>query len=143
MIIKIAQNDDDLQKIFQLRYEVLRKPWNQPFESSYDDKEKLSINAFIEENNQCIACGRLEILNETTAQIRYMAVHPHYRGKGLGSKILCKLEELAREKNVSKIILHARENALDFYLSHSYQIVKPSHILFNSIQHYLMEKHLL
>lgn len=140
MVVRLAQSDEDLQKIFQLRYEVLRKPWNQSFESSFDEKDKFSTNVFIEKDNQCIACGRLDILNTSTAQIRYMAVHLDYRGMGLGSKILSKLEELAKEKGISKIILHARENALDFYLLHSYQIVRPSQVLFNNIQHYLMEK---
>lgn len=140
MKVKIAQNEQDLQKIFQLRYEVLRKPWKQPFETSFDELDKISINAFIENNDICIACGRLDILQGNTAQIRYMAVHPDFRNIGLGKQILSILEEIAFSKGIEKIILHARENALIFYLKHKYKLIKPSHILFNTIQHYLMEK---
>ncbi|HPQ08701.1 MAG TPA: GNAT family N-acetyltransferase [Bacteroidia bacterium] len=139
-MIKLATTKEELEKIFQLRYEVLRKPWNQTYESSFDELDKISYNAFIEESSICIACGRLDILNSTTAQIRYMAVKPEYRGKHYGQQVLVYLEKLAKEKGIQKIILHARENAVDFYLKNNYKIIQPSHLLFNTIQHYLMEK---
>lgn len=140
MKVKIAQNEQDLQKIFDLRYEVLRKPWKQVYDTSFDELDKVSINAFIEYNDICIACGRLDILQENTAQIRYMAVHPDFKGQGLGQLILNTLEEMAISKGIEKIILHARENALGFYLKQNYKLIKPSHVLFDTIQHYLMEK---
>lgn len=143
MIIKIAKDNSDLEKIFQLRYEVLRKPWNQPFESSFDEKDAISLSAYIEEKNICIACGRLDILDNTTAQIRYMTVHPEYRNQQLGKRILEFLEKQAMDKKINKIILHARENALNFYLKQHYILVEKSYLLFGSIQHYLMEKNLI
>lgn len=143
MIIKIAKEKSELEKIFQLRYEVLRKPWNQPFESSFDEKDDLSLNAYIEEKNICVACGRLDIIDNTTAQIRYMAVHPEYRNQQLGKRILEYLEKQAIDKGIQTIILHARENALSFYLQNKYKLVKKSYLLFDVIQHYLMEKNLM
>jgi predicted GNAT family N-acyltransferase len=139
-MIKLATTKEELEKIFQLRYEVLRQPWNQPYESSFDELDRVSYNAFIEESSICVACGRLDILNSTTAQIRYMAVKREYRGKHYGQQVLVYLEKLAKEKSIQKIILHARENAVDFYLKNNYKIIQPSHLLFNKIQHYLMEK---
>ncbi|GAB4447299.1 MAG: hypothetical protein OHK0036_01370 [Bacteroidia bacterium] len=143
MIIKIAKEKSELEKIFQLRYEVLRKPWNQPFESSFDEKDELSLNAYIEEKNICVACGRLDIIDNTTGQIRYMAVHPEYRNQQLGKRILEYLEKQAIDKGIQTIILHARENALSFYLQNKYKLVKKSYLLFDVIQHYLMEKNLM
>lgn len=141
-MIKVADHPSDLEKIFQLRYEVLRKPWNQPYTSAIDDLDKVSTNVFIEENNSCIACGRLDIIEVGIGQIRYMAVHPDHRNKKLGYQILNYLEELAKAKGVQKIILHARENAVSFYLKNGYTLMEKSHVLFGVIQHYLMEKSL-
>lgn len=141
-MIKIATQNHELEKIFQLRYEILRKPWNQPFSSAIDELDKISTNVLVEENGFCVACGRLDIIDANTAQIRYMAVHPNYRGKKLGQQVLLYLEKIATDKNIKKIILHARENAVPFYLKNNYTLVEKSHILFNSIQHYLMEKNL-
>lgn len=141
-MIKIAETPQELEKIFQLRYEVLRKPWNQPFERAIDEKDTIALNAYIEEDNICIACGRLDILNTSSAQIRYMAVHPNYRSKKLGQEIIQYLEQVAKEKSIRKIILHARENAVHFYLKNGYKIIQSSYKLFDTIQHYLMEKDL-
>lgn len=139
-MIKTAQNTDDLQKIFQLRYDVLRKPWNQSFESAHDELDGVSLNVFIEENEKCIACGRLDYIDNETGQIRYMAVHPDYRGKQLGKTILIYLETAARQRGLKKIFLHARENAVAFYLKNGYTLIAASYLLFDTIQHYRMEK---
>ncbi|GAB4201674.1 MAG: hypothetical protein Fur0023_06470 [Bacteroidia bacterium] len=139
-MIKFASSREELEKIFQLRYEVLRKPWGQPFESSKDDLDEISFNAFMEKNGMCVACGRLDIIDEQTAQIRYMAVHPQFRGKKFGQNILRYLEQTAKENGLKKIFLHARENAVSFYEQNGYRVIRPSHVLFQSIQHYLMEK---
>lgn len=139
-MIKIAITENDLKKIFQLRYKVLREPWKQPYESAIDNLDGISVNVFIEENDLCIACGRLDDIGNNVAQIRYMAVHPDFRNKKLGQKILQYLENLAKKRNFKKIVLHARENALGFYLKNNYKLVRPSYLLFNAIQHYLMEK---
>lgn len=139
-MIKLANNQKDLEKIYRLRYEVLRKPWGQSFESVKDNLDEVSFNAFAEINDECEACGRLDIIDEQTAQIRYMAVHPDYRGKQWGSSILVYLEGIAKQKGISKIFLHARENSTAFYLKNGYKIIAPSYLLFGVIQHYRMEK---
>ena len=54
--------------------------------------------------------------------------------------IMLKAEELARGSGKSKMILHARDYAVDFYLSLGYKVVEKSHLLFGVLQHYLMEK---
>ena len=56
--------------------------------------------------------------------------------------ILKALEEKAKELNLDKIELHARDNALEFYRKNSYQVKEKSHILWDQIQHYLMIKEL-
>lgn len=142
MMIQLANTKEDLDKIFQLRYLVLRQPWNQPYESAMDVLDGISFNAFIPIEKTCVACGRLDKIDDSTAQIRYMAVHPDFRNKNFGRNILRYLEQLAKENKFQKIILHARENALGFYLKNNYQMVRPSHLLFNQIQHYLMQKNI-
>jgi predicted GNAT family N-acyltransferase len=52
------------------------------------------------------------------------------------------LEHEAFEKEYRKIILHARDYAVDFYLELGYTLVEPSYKLFDVLQHFLMEKEL-
>jgi predicted GNAT family N-acyltransferase len=139
--VKQAITETDFKNILQLRYDVLRKPWNQPIETATDNLEHTSINAFIEdENGNAIACGRLQENENHIGQIRFMAVSPNHQGKGLGKLILEFLEEKSKEKKVSEIQLQARENAVNFYKSCGYTVKETSFLLWGQIQHYLMTK---
>ena len=58
----------------------------------------------------------------------------------LGNTIIEKLELLARNKKSSKIILHSRDNAVKFYEKNGFIVIEKSYLLFDEIQHFLMEK---
>ena len=111
-------------------------------ETATDDLELSSINAYIEQDKEVIACGRLQDNGNGLGQIRYMAVNPNYQGKGLGKLIVAKLEEEAKRIGLKTIELQARENALEFYKSQGYIVKETSFKLWDIIQHYLMTKEL-
>lgn len=141
--VERVNSTEELEGVIQLRYEILRKPWNQPAASATDEFEKISTNVFIRNlENKVIACGRIHPIENNFGQIRYMAVANEFQGKGLGKLILVELEKVAAEKGYSKIILQARENALSFYLKNGYTLKEKTFRLWNIIQHYLMEKNI-
>ena len=135
---------EEFKKYYNLRYEVLRKPWGQPLGSERDEGEDTSIHRMIinEETGDAIAVGRLQFNSIHEAQIRYMAVADEFQGKGLGSQIISALENVARGTGMQRIILSARENALQFYKNNGYEIIEKTHLLFGKIQHWLMRKEL-
>jgi len=136
--VQIANTQNQIDTIIDLRYDILRKPWNQPKETSSDGMEQIAVNAFIEDNGKTVACGRLQDNTGGVGQIRYMAVDANYQGKGLGKLIVIKLEEEARKINLQTIELQARENAVEFYKSQGYAVKETSFKLWDIIQHYLM-----
>ena len=138
--VQIANTQTQIDAIIDLRYDILRKPWNQAKETSTDGMEDAAINAFIEDNGKVIACGRLQDNGGGIGQIRYMAVDANYQGKGLGKLIVSKLEEEARNINLHTVELQARENAVEFYKSQGYVVKETSFKLWDIIQHYLMTK---
>ena len=140
--VQIANNTRQIDGIINLRYDILRKPWNQPKETATDGMEDKSINAFIEDDGKVVACGRLQDNGEGIGQIRYMAVDDNYQGKGLGKLIVAKLEVDAKRIGLKTIELQARENAVEFYKSQGYIIKETSFKLWDIIQHYLMTKDL-
>lgn len=131
-----------IEAIIELRYEILRKPWDKPKETATDEMEGQSVNAYIEEQGKMIACGRLQDNGGGIGQVRYMAVAEGQQGKGLGKLILNKLEEEALAMGLHTIELQARENALEFYKAQDYTIRETSFKLWDIIQHYLMVKQL-
>jgi len=131
----------DFRKYFKVRWEVLRKPWGHPEGSEKDEMENECIHAMaIDDENNCIAVGRLQFNDSAVAQIRYMGVMESARGKDVGTKIIKYLENRAKNNGVKKIILHARENAVAFYKKEGFVIIEESYLLWEEIQHYLMEK---
>lgn len=138
--VQIANNTRQIDGIINLRYDILRKPWNQPKETATDGMEDKAINAFIEDDGKVVACGRLQDNGEGVGQIRYMAVNDNYQGKGLGKLIVTKLEEEAKLIGLKTIELQARENALEFYKSQGYIVKETTFKLWDIIQHYLMTK---
>jgi ribosomal protein S18 acetylase RimI-like enzyme len=141
MTVSIANTQRELEEVFALRYKILRAPWNQPANTSSDELEAVSLNAFIKnEKAQVVACGRLQENANKVGQIRYMAVDEKYQGQGLGKIIVDFLEQEAKKKGFQVLELQARENAVKFYESQGYKVKEKTFLLWGMIQHYLMEK---
>ena len=139
-IIKSPETEQEWEKYFAFRWKLLRKPWNMPLSSLKDSLENESFHLIaLSINNEIVASGRLHFINTKEAQIRYMAVAENLRREGLGSKILFKLEEEARNYGVEKVILNSRNNAIEFYKSLNYS-EKSSYHSDTGIPHTRMEK---
>ena len=144
MIITEPHTPAEFSSYYRLRWEVLRKPWNQPRGSETDSAEDQAIHAMaVSDGNEVLGVSRLQFNTADTAQIRYMAVHPEAQGQGIGRELLVYLEKKAAGQGATRIILDARENALEFYKKNGYQLLEKGHLLYGEIQHYKMEKHLL
>ena len=104
MEVTEPSTNEDFEKYYKLRWEVLRKPWNNPPGSEVDEMDFLSIHACIKnDKEEIVGVGRLHFNDPLEAQIRYMAVHPDYQGRNIGGKILGYLEQKAKEKGVEKL----------------------------------------
>ncbi len=140
--IKIREpvTKEEFEQYYNLRWRILRHPWNQPFGSERDDKENRSIHIIACINDKIVGCGRGHFNSQTEAQIRFMAVEKEFSGKGIGTQILKALEKKLTEKGAKSIILNARKNAVSFYKKIGYEIVEKSHTLFGEIEHFKMKK---
>lgn len=128
---------------FGLRHAVLRAPWGQPPGSERAGDEDQATHALLlDEGGQALGVCRLHLHNPQEAQVRFMAVHPGYQGRGLGRQLLNYMEKQARRLGAARISLQARENAIPFYKSCGYSLGEKTHLLYGQIQHYRMEKEL-
>ncbi|MFC6221764.1 GNAT family N-acetyltransferase [Hymenobacter artigasi] len=133
---------------YQLRYAVLRQPWQQPpgSERVPADDEAGTIHALLlavaSASPEALAVGMLQPTGAGQGQIRFMAVAPEAAGRGLGQRVVAYLEEQARAAGLGEIVLHSRQAAVGFYEKLGYAVIEPSHLLFGEIQHFLMRKDL-
>jgi N-acetylglutamate synthase-like GNAT family acetyltransferase len=128
---------------FQLRFDVLRDPWNQPAGSEVLSDEDHAIHAMAVDGNEALGVARMHESAPGQGQVRCVAVGMGQQGKGIGKALMIYLEDMACEKGWKEIILEARENAVPFYQAMGYSIQKESYLLFNEIQHYTMTKSLV
>jgi N-acetylglutamate synthase-like GNAT family acetyltransferase len=143
MEVRRPESEHDWAAYFNLRWQMLRAPWNQPRGSERDPLEDVSEHALIcDEQGNALAVGRLHFNSPEEGQIRFMAAAPHARGQGLGRCIVAHLEAIARAKGAKTIILYARDSAESFYAKLGYAVVGPGPTLFDAIPHVKMCKRL-
>ncbi|MCG6898677.1 MAG: GNAT family N-acetyltransferase, partial [Gammaproteobacteria bacterium] len=89
MNIREPLSRDDFQRYYELRWEILRAPWNQPRGSEQDALESSSHHLMVTDDHQAVvAVGRLHFNTTHEAQIRYMAVAAGQQRKGIGTRLL-------------------------------------------------------
>jgi len=142
--VKIGQPEtgEDFEEYYDLRWRILRKPWNQPKGTQRDEHENRAIHIMARANDKVVGVGRAHFNSGEEAQIRYMAVETEYQGKGIGSAVLRELERRAREKGARYVVVNARENAIEFYEKSGYKIIGEAPTLFSCVRQRKMRKEL-
>jgi len=140
IVIREPKTEQDFELYYDLRWQILRKPWNQLKGSEQDETDKDSIHIIAIKGDKVIGCGRGNLNTKEQAQIRYMAVDENFQGQGIGLRILIALEEELTENGAKEIILKAREKAVSLYKKNGYKIYEEGEILFGEIKHYWMRK---
>jgi predicted GNAT family N-acyltransferase len=140
MEIKSPQTDSEWKAYYALRFNVLREPWNQPHGSEVLDDEDQAIHAIAVAGEEVLGVARMHESATNQGQVRCVAIATIAQGKGIGKAIMAYLEDQAKTKGWTEIVLEARENAVPFYERIGYTIIAESYLLFGEIQHYRMSK---
>lgn len=140
--IRSPKSEQEWEQYYDLRYRVLREPLGQPRGTEKNEGDETGIHFAYFEDGKILAIARLDLQEDKQAQVRFVAVESNLQGKGIGKKIMEAVEEHSKKIGIRKIILHARDYAMPFYLGLNYTLIEPSYKLFDVLQHFLMEKEL-
>ncbi len=138
--IRTPITEAEWEAYYDLRFRVLREPLNQPRGSEKNEGDQTGIHFALFDNNNILAIARLDLTEDDVAQVRFVAVEFNLQNQGYGKKIMLATEAKSKELGISRIILHARDYAVDFYLNLGYRLIEPSYKLFDVLQHFLMDK---
>lgn len=142
--VRAPETTDEWRGYYELRWQILRAPWQQPRGSERDELEDSAVHRLAcDARHNILAVGRLHYIDGQSAQIRYMAVAKTHRRRGFGSLVLKALEAAAVSAGRTEIVMHAREVSLPFYRHAGYELVEKSHQLYGEIQHFAMRKRLV
>jgi len=137
--IEIPYNSRLYKKVIKLREKVLRIPLGLKFSEKdlETDKHEMIFAMIIDEKP--IACLQARNIDNHTAKLRQMAVHPDFQGLGLGKHLIRQTEKVLKTKNIQIIELNARKTALEFYQKSGYNVCSDEFIEVG-IPHYKMIK---
>ena len=135
----------ELAEVYELRWRILREPWQQPRGSEKDEldgDERVSWNVAAIQDGKLVGTGRLHRCSDCEGQIRFLCVDEEHRNKGTGTTMLRYLHTKATELGMASIVANVREQAKGFYLKHGYTVTGQAHTLFGEIPHVRMAKDL-
>ncbi|MDX1706019.1 bifunctional GNAT family N-acetyltransferase/hotdog fold thioesterase [Pseudidiomarina sp.] len=133
--------DDEFKRYYDLRWRVLREPFQRPRGSEQDEYDQVGFHRMVvNDGGAAIAIGRLHFNSPDEGQIRFMASAPEHRGGGHGVAIVHELETLARREGANHIIINSRDNTLGFYLKCGYDIIEEADTLKNPMAEHQLRK---
>lgn len=126
-----------------LRTAILRIPLNLEFteEQLESESEEFHFGVYSVDGN-LLACLSFKVDSQNCLQMRQVAVESSVQNNGIGQFIVKEAENWAKSKGFNKIILHARDVAVPFYIKQQYEIVGDAFIEVN-ILHRHMQKILI
>lgn len=135
------QTESEWEQYYEVRWQVLRAPLQQPRGSEKDEYEQHAWHRMIkDEQGKVVGVARLHLVSAEEGQIRYMAVIEAHRRKGLATLMLESLEAIASQEGVKRVILNARKTATNFYENLGYEVTGDAPEIFGAIPHVQMCK---
>ena len=135
LIIRQPKTKDEFESMYDLRWNLLRRPWNQPKGSEKDEKEANSIHFIALLDDRIVGTVRFHKIKENIGQIRYLAVDNNYQGKGIGRNLMETIYITAKNQLFQYFILNARETAVPFFKKLGYKVIEEGPLLFGQIKH--------
>lgn len=100
-----------------VRHEVFVIGQHIPVELEWDDMDARSLHAVaVDETGRAVGTARLL----PDFHIGRMAVLESERGKGIGSRLLQTMMEVARQRGAPEVMLNAQVDAMPFYRRHGF-----------------------
>lgn len=130
----------DYDESVALRYTILRQPLGleytpEQLSAEWSDTHLAAFNS----DGKMVGILLLTPQNDQTLKMRQVAVASEQQGKGIGAALVVQSEIHAKSMNITKMVLHARETAVPFYLSLGYQVIG-AQFEEVGIPHFAMEK---
>jgi len=118
----VRYGSPEYEATVELRRQVLRRPLGLDFTPEQLAAEADDVHLALFEGREAVACLILTAEDSDLVKMRQVAVREDQQGKGLGRRLVEAFETVARERGARRIVLHARETAVPFYLALGYAL---------------------
>ncbi|AIQ64234.1 hypothetical protein PSTEL_15225 [Paenibacillus stellifer] len=114
-IRQVSWGTPEYHEALALRDKVLRRPLGMSIKDDPWQQETEDIHVCAGSGDVLIGVLLLRKLDDTTVQMKQVAVDEAARGRQVGTQMAEFAEALARREGYHRIVLHARETAVPFY----------------------------
>lgn len=113
---------EEFSQVLRLRHEELDRPFGLPekIEPDSEDLSSENVNIVLLRDGKVVSTVRIERAERGVYSVRRMATAPEHQGKGYGKQTLLRAEALVKLRGAEKLVLHAREGAVQFYEASGY-----------------------
>ena len=118
---EIIHNSPEYAETVKLRHEILRAPIGLEFPNEELKAENAHFHLACYCDDELAACLVLVPIDKREIKMRQVAVKKNFQRRGVGRALVEFSEQFARERGFKLMTLHARENAVVFYLKLGYE----------------------
>jgi len=137
--VRVADWERDQARLRRIRHDVFVREQGVPEALEWDGRDATCRHVVAnDEKGAAIGCGRLLL----DGSIGRLAVERLWRGRGVGSAILSRLVDIARNAGFERVVLNARTDAEAFYARRGFAAAGPE-FTEAGIRHLRMERALL
>jgi predicted GNAT family N-acyltransferase len=141
VIVKKAVEQQEIEDVYKIRRIVFIDEQQVPEEEEYDEYEKEAVHIILYDDSRLpAAAGRYRVV-DGIGKAERICVLKDYRKIGAGKAVMDKIEELAREQELSAVKLNAQTQAIPFYTKLGYEVVSEE-FMDAGIPHRTMKKYL-
>lgn len=124
--IKEVASVEELAQAQQIRVQVLEDEQGFPHDVNIDGLDSSAIHVLMLDDNVPVATARLTVSAERAGKIARIAVLPSHRGRGLGKRLIRRLESLARRKGLHALYVEPHAHLEPFFRRLGYNKVRGS-----------------
>lgn len=142
--IRTPKTKEEFKAYYELRYQILRKPWGQIRDTEKDDYEPISQHfmAVDEDNGEIVGVIKVFEKESEVGWMSHLAVHKDYQKRGVGRLLVQAVEKQARENGFKRLGCLSRLNTTKYFEKFGFQIEGLPTQYFGTTQVVWMEKSL-
>jgi len=121
----VTWTDPLMRDVADLCYETLHRPFDVSRNDDWGNDDPGSTHLVALVDGRLVGYARL-LVEGDWGHIRQVAVYPEHRGRGIGSRLVAELVELAGRKGLPHVYLNARLTAVGLYQRQGFTVVSPA-----------------